>query len=226
LGTERPTPIIENYLSVIYTLERDKEPVIGARLADWFEVSAPTVTATIKRMIRDGWVTMNERKEIHLTKTGRKAAISVLRRHMLTETMLAQLLQVPWSKVHLEADDMEHTISRETMKLMSDRLDDPQTCPHGNPLPGFEDIIENWTRLTEIEAGQKVIIQRIHESAETKDQLMTFLEDNGLVPGTEVLIENVIVFNETISLKVGQNRVVLGFPVAKHIYVQHVEPVN
>ncbi|MBN1314710.1 MAG: metal-dependent transcriptional regulator, partial [Anaerolineales bacterium] len=220
---ERPTPIIENYLSVIYTLERDQEPVIGARLADWFEVSAPTVTATIKRMIRDGWVTMDDRKEIHLTKTGRKAAMSVLRRHMLTETMLARLLKVPWSKVHLEADDMEHTISRETMERMSDRLDAPQTCPHGNPLPGFEELMENWTRLTEVEAGQVVVIQRIHESAETKDQLMMFLEDNGLVPGTEVLVENVIAFNETLSLKVGQHVVVLGFPVAKHIFVQHQE---
>jgi DtxR family Mn-dependent transcriptional regulator len=223
---ERPTPIIENYLSVIYTLERDKETVIGARLADWFEVSAPTVTATLKRMIRDGWITMDERKEIHLTKTGRKAAISVLRRHMLTENMLARLLQVPWSKVHLEADDMEHTISRETMELMSDRLNDPQTCPHGNPLPGYEDIMEKWTRLTEIEAGQVVIIQRIHESAETKDQLMTFLEDNGLLPGTEVLVKDVIAFNETVSLQVGQNTVVLGFPVAKHIYVQCPESIS
>lgn len=220
---DRPTPIIENYLSVIYTLQRDKEPVIGARLADWFEVSPPTVTATLKRMVRDGLITMDERKEINLTKAGRKAAISVLRRHMLTETMLAQLLKVPWSQVHLEADDMEHTISHETMERISDQLDDPQTCPHGNPLPGFEELMEKWSRLTDVEPGQTVTIQRIHESAENKNQVLTFLEENGLLPGVDVLVEKVVDFNETITLEVGDKEIVLGFSIAKHIYVQQKE---
>ena len=115
---ERPTPTIEDYLGVIYTLERDGEPVIGARLAEWLEVSPPTVTATVKRMIRDGWVVMSDTKEIHLTTTGRQAARSLLRRHMLTELLLARMLDVPWSQVHQEADAMEHTISPETVERL------------------------------------------------------------------------------------------------------------
>ena len=52
----RPSPTIEDYLAVIYTLDRDGERVIGARLAQSLDVSAPTVTATLKRMERDGWI--------------------------------------------------------------------------------------------------------------------------------------------------------------------------
>ena len=220
MDATRPTPTIEDYLGVIYTLERDGEPVIGARLAEWMEVSAPTVTATVKRMIRDGWVTADERREIHLTAAGRKAAASVVRRHMLTELLLARVLEVPWSQVHQEADQMEHTISGETMQRLADRLEDPQTCPHGNPLPGHEALLQQWMALTAAEAGQRVLIKRVHESAEQNRELMVFLETHNVMPGTEARVEQVVDFNRTVSLRVGDETVVLGFPVADCIYVE------
>ena len=52
----RPSATIEDYLGVIYTLNRDGERVIAARLAESLDVSAPTVTITLRRMQRDGWV--------------------------------------------------------------------------------------------------------------------------------------------------------------------------
>lgn len=223
MNQPRPTPTIEDYLGVIYTLERDQELVIGARLAEWMEVSAPTVTATIKRMIRDGWVTVDERKEIHLTLAGSEAAKSLLRRHMLSELLLARLLDVPWSRVHKEADRMEHTLSRETMERIQERLDDPVTCPHGNPLPGHEALMKEWTPLDQTKAGQKVTIKRVHESAEENHELMVFLEEQNLMPGTEATVREIIPFNQTISLQVGQEVVVLGLSVAKHIFVQVCE---
>jgi DtxR family Mn-dependent transcriptional regulator len=216
----RPTPTVEDYLGAIYTMERDGETVIGARLSEWLEVSPPTVTATVKRMIRDGWVTMDRRKEIHLTSSGRQAAVSVLRRHMLSELLLAHHLGVPWSRVHQEADEMEHIISRDTMERMQDRLEDPRTCPHGNPLPGHEELMANWVALTEIESGQKVVIQRVHESLEQRPEVMVFLEAHDLVPGVEATVEEVIPFNETMSLLVGDKLIVLGFAVARGIFVE------
>jgi DtxR family Mn-dependent transcriptional regulator len=221
--TPRPTPTIEDYLGVIYTMERDGEPVIGARLAEWMEVSPPTVTATVKRMIRDGWVTANERREIHLTPAGRKAAASVVRRHMLTELLLARVLEVPWSQVHQEADEMEHTISGETMQRLLDRLDDPQTCPHGNPLPGHEALLQDWMPLTAAEPGERILIRRVHESAEQNRDLMVFLEAHNVMPGTQARVEQVIDFNRTVTLRVGDEQVVLGFPVAECIYVQALD---
>lgn len=216
----RPTPTIEDYLGVIYTLERDGEAVIGARLAEWMEVSPPTVTATVKRMIRDGWVTADERREIHLTATGRTAAASVVRRHMLTELLLARVLEVPWSQVHQEADQMEHTISGETVQRLLDRLNDPQTCPHGNPLPGHEALLQEWIPLTKAREGQNILIRRVHESAEQNRELMVYLETHQVMPGTAAIVQQVIDFNRTISLQVGEEEVVLGFPVAECIYIQ------
>ena len=220
MSEERPTPTIEDYLGVIYTLERDGEPVIGARLADWLEVSPPTVTATIKRMIRDHWVTMDASKEIHLTSAGREAARSLLRRHMLAELLLARILGVPWSRVHQEADAMEHTISSETVERMAARLDHPETCPHGNPLPGYEDRIADLFPLTRAKEGQHLTIRRVHEAAEEKPDLMAYFEQHGLLPGADVTVQEVMPFNETIMLECQGRPVVVGMTPAALIYAE------
>jgi DtxR family Mn-dependent transcriptional regulator len=222
MSVARPTPTIEDYLGVIYTLERDGETVIGARLAGWLEVSPPTVTATIKRMVRDGWVTMDRSKEIRLTAEGRLAAQSVLRRHMLAELLLARMLDVPWSQVHQEADAMEHTLSSATVERLNAKLDHPETCPHGNPLPGFEDQLGDLLPLSEAQAGQRLIIRRVHESAEEQPELMAYMEKQGLLPGAEISVQEIMTFNETISLECQGQTIVLGLSPAATVYAEQV----
>lgn len=216
----RPTPTVEDYLAVIYVMERDDGEVIAARLAESLEVAPPTVTLTIKRMERDGWVATDQGKDIRLTDKGCEAARSVIRRHMLTEWMLARMLKVPWSRVHAEADQIEHTISEEIEARMRTNLDDPQFCPHGNPLPGYEHIAADWLPLTGMLGGEKIIIRRIHETAEENHELLEFLEVNGVVPGAQAEVTEVLPFNQTLSLQMGNNKVALGFPTAKYIFVE------
>lgn len=216
----RPTPTIEDYLAIIYVLERDEAEVVAARLAESLEVAPPTVTATLKRMDRDGWIVTENGKNIRLTEKGCEAARSVIRRHMLTEWMLARMLQVPWSRVHAEADQIEHSISDEIEAQMRSNLDDPQLCPHGNPLPGYEHVAADWLPLTGVFAGEKVIIRRIHETAEDNPELLEFLEKNGLIPGALAAVTEVLSFNQTMSLRVGKHAVALGFPTARYIFVE------
>ncbi len=97
---------------------------------------------------------------------------------MLTEWMLARMLDVPWSEPHAEADHIEHTISAEIEDKMRSNLDDPSQCPHGNPLPGYEHITSSWLPLTSIHSGEMVTIRRIHETAEDNLDLLRFLESN------------------------------------------------
>jgi DtxR family transcriptional regulator, Mn-dependent transcriptional regulator len=216
----RPTPTIEDYLAIIYVMERDKDEVIAARLAESLEVSPSTVTMTVKRMERDGWLITEQGKDIRLTEKGCEAASSVIRRHMLTEWMLARMLKIPWSHVHAEADQIEHTISDEIEAQMRANLDDPQLCPHGNPLPGYEHVTVNWLPLTSIMPGEKIIIRRIHETAEENHELLEFLEMNGIVPGAQAEVAGILSFNQTIDLQVGNQKVALGLPTARYIFVE------
>jgi DtxR family Mn-dependent transcriptional regulator len=237
----RPTPTIEDYLAIIYVMERDEGEVVAARLAESLEVAPPTVTMTLKRMERDGWIdaiqplkkggmrtpnkpgqagTVEQGKAIRLTDKGCEAARSVIRRHMLTEWMLARMLKVPWSRVHAAADRIEHTISEEVESQMRANLDDPQLCPHGNPLPGYEYVAAGWSPLTEVPPGTRVLIRRIHETAEENPELLEFLEANRIVPGVQAKVSEVLPFNQTLSLQMGKNKVSLGFPTARYIFVE------
>ncbi len=220
MAERTPSPTIEDYLGIIFTLERDGEEVIGARLSELLEVSAPTVTVTLRRMVRDGWITMTPGKKIQLTPGGVEAAKAVIRRHMLTEWMLAKILNLPWSKVHEEAHKIEHSISSEVELSLIDKLDDPAQCPHGNPMPGQESISSNWKPLDECIAGDKIIIERIHEFLEEDPVLMDFLESNQILPGKQAQISEILPFNKTITLKNDAGVVTLGLDIAKSIYIE------
>ncbi len=221
LTENRPTPTIEDYLAILYVMERDGEAVVAARLAESMAVAPPTVTVTLKRMERDGWIAIDARRGIYLTAAGCQAASTVIRRHMLTEWMLARMLKVPWSRLHAEAHQIEHSISSQIERQLRANLDDPQVCPHGNPLPGYEHVAAAWLPLTEISAGQKIVIRRVHETAEENHELLQFLETNGIFPGVTALVSDVLAFNQTIGLQVGDRLVTVGFPTARYIYVEN-----
>src|SRR5579884_3551916 len=83
---------VEEYLETIYNMSMEGETVIGARLAEKFRVSAPTVTEMLKRLLRDGYVEMDNKRHVTLTEAGIEAAEAVLRRHRLTERFLVDML--------------------------------------------------------------------------------------------------------------------------------------
>jgi DtxR family Mn-dependent transcriptional regulator len=209
---------IEDYLIFIYILERDGDPVVGTRLAELLGVTPPTVTNTLKRMARDGLVSMDE-GGTHLTEQGLISARTVMRRHMLMEWMMARML--PWSKLHSEAHTLEHAISETAESALMEELNHPLTCPHGNPLPGNEDYVATWTPLTQAQVGERVTIRRVHELAEENTDLLAFLEAKGILPGQQVSICEVLDFNQTITLDVQDKPVTLGFAAARYIYVEH-----
>ncbi len=127
---------IEEYLEMVYRLDQKGGPVIGARLAEAVGVSAPTVTQTLKRMVKDGYVGMNARKEIALTPAGMEQVRSIQRRHRLAELLLTDILGFDWLQAHVEAVKFQHVLSPEVASAISRTLGDPLTCPHGNPIPG------------------------------------------------------------------------------------------
>jgi DtxR family transcriptional regulator, Mn-dependent transcriptional regulator len=216
----RPSPTIEDYLGVIYTLARDGERVIGARLAESLDVSAPTITATLKRMERDGWIMISADKVITLTEKGRTMAMSVIRRHMLTEWMLSRVLKLPFSELHREAHHIEHSLSSEVEERLQTEMDDPRFCPHGNPLPGFEDEVDQWQPLSLVSVGQDVVLKRIHENIEDQYESLFFLEASGLTPGTQIRVLDRLSFNETMLIQVDGKPVTLSLNLAELLYVQ------
>lgn len=209
---------IEDYLGIIYILERDNEPIQGVRLAELLGVSAPTVTNTMKRMVRDGLLEMDADTGTRLTAAGMEQAKTVMRRHMLAEWMLSRMIS--WSKLHKEAHSMEHAISDEVEATLISDLNQPELCPHGNPLPGHEAIVKDWVSLADLPTGSKGIIRRIHELAEETPDVLKFLEENHVNPGATIIKTEDLPFNETITLLVNGENVMFGYALAKYIYCE------
>src|SRR3954453_23002848 len=154
----RPTETIEDYLQLIYTMQREGAPVIAARIKERRGVSAPTAWATLKRMERDGLVELGRGRRIELSQKGVELAESIIRRHMLAERLLTDILHLEWADVHDEAHKMEDSISPLIERQILTLLDNPSTCPHGNPIPGldYESPVVSTTALPMVAEGETV----------------------------------------------------------------------
>jgi DtxR family transcriptional regulator, Mn-dependent transcriptional regulator len=219
-ASSRPTHTIENYLMTMYAMERDQGEIIAARLAEMLNVAPATVTMTFKRMARDHWITGKGHGGVHLTDTGRDAAASVIRRHMLVEWLLVKILKIPVNQTHDEAHNLEHAISPQLEDRLREILGNPRVCPHGNPFPGYEQVVSKWIPLTDVPVGEMVTVRRIHEFAEDNHELLTFLIENGVTPYAKATVTEVLPFNQTLTVQVDKKSVTLGSASARLIFVE------
>ncbi len=218
---DRPTPTVEDYLQDIYDLLEDGKTAIAARLAERIGVASPTAWATLQRMQRDGLVELHDRHEIHLTRKGKEAAESIKRRHFLAERLLVDILGLDWAESHEEAHRIEHAVSPLVEERIMALLGNPTTCPHGNPFPGLPR--PPTVLLSTLREGDERAVDGVQEDAEEDADLMRFLQQNGLTPGTRLRVVEVASYNSTMTVEVGGRRVVLGLPAAEQLRV--VDPV-
>src|SRR5438270_4261172 len=136
MAAAQHSPAVEDYLETIFELEESGVPVMRARLVERLGVSAPTVSETVARLEREGFLALDAQRLVRLTDRGRSAATGVMRRHRLAERLLVDVLQVPWHQVHEEAHRLEHAISETLEPYLVKVLGDPGTGPYCNPIPG------------------------------------------------------------------------------------------
>ena len=184
-------PAVEEYLETIYELEEAGIVPMRARIVERLGVSAPSVSETVKRLEREGYLTLEPTsRAMVLTESGRKYATDMVRRHRLAERLLVDVLHVPWHQVHDEACRLEHAISDNLERHLVAVLGDPATCPHGNPVPGSANPVPpgETVRLTDATAGASTEVRRIDEQLETDPQGLLLLETADLMPGSALTI--------------------------------------
>lgn len=180
-------PAFEEYCETIFELNEDGQKVIQARIAERLEVSRPAVSEMVRRLVDEGLVTVNKH-EISLTESGRELATTMVRRHRLAERFLTDMLGLSWAEAHHEAGKWEHVISPAVEDAIVAKLDDPTTCPHGNPIPGSGYVERELVTLTSLKTGDHAVITRIPEELEFTPGLLEFLETNAIVPGAEATV--------------------------------------
>jgi len=213
--------VIEEYLLILYELDRAGEKAKSITLASRLDTSPPTVHATILRMQRDGLIKISKSKEIILTKDGKKVAENIAYRHNLAEYFLCNTLGIPWYEVHKHAHLLEHAMTPTVVKKLAEFLDNPEFCPHGTPMPGAT-LPKNTITLMEAKQGMTVEVKMISEELEDSVDLMKILQKNHFLPGDQHRIIEKTEVMRAISLKSKSGSSSLPFHVAEKIFVVEV----
>jgi DtxR family Mn-dependent transcriptional regulator len=215
------TETYENYLETIYNMREEGQKIINARLADRLGVKPPTVSQTLQRMSRDGFVKIDD-GEIALTRRGTEVAEASIRRHRIIERFMSDILGIEWAVAHREAERLQHAMSDLIEHKMLEALGHPTTCPHGNPIPGMSTtrLPPDALTLASAPENQEVQILRITEEGERDPRLLDYLQKQGLIPGARVIVQEVVEYTGVVTFKKDDRPIALGLKAARTIWVR------
>ena len=214
------SPTAQTYLLTLRSMAgaglRPKAAAVARRLG----VSSQAVSEMIHRLAHDGFLTVEANRELKLTPQGRAAADAIFRRHSLLEWLLTRVVGLGWAESDEEASRLQSQISARVEARLAELLGNPPTCPHGNPI----DSRAARTRpagiaLNEAEQGSEVTIYRITEEAEEDVELLSYLEQSGLVPGAHARVLEISSSRDAITLDGPNGRSTMGMRPAGLIRV-------
>lgn len=212
-------PPVEEYLETVHSLKEEGTPVIQARIAERLGRSAPSVSEMLDRLSDDGYVRRDGRV-VELTPKGSALAEKVVRKHRLAERLLADVIGLEWHKIHQEAGRWEHVISDDVEARLIVLLDDPATCPHGNPIPGSRHAApsDQHLALADATTGSVIRLERISEEVEMDIDALAYLSSHRFTPGSTATVTSRAP-DGTLILDVDGGIVALGPALARRLFV-------
>ncbi len=203
---------------ILLTLARAEENACALTPADLAETLAFKPDPHLHRLVEQSLVRVDAEAKLALTDAGRDHALALLRRHRLAERLFTDVLGLDWARAHEEADKLEHAVTPDAERQLASQLGEPETCPHGNPIPGArgESIASSSRPLAVCAPHTRATIARI--ALETPAALQ-HLATLGLLPNIEIEIENKAPFGGPVLVRVGRARYALGRGLAARVWV-------
>ena len=211
---------VEDYLKAIYELEMRNGAAGTNEIAAVLRIAAPSVSGMIRRLSSQGLITHEPYKGVQLTREGRRAALKTIRRHRVIESYLTQALGYPWDRVHDEAERLEHAASDELIDRMAAAIGEPDTDPHGAPIPTREGTLSAepaLSALAELADGARARIARVEDRDAER---LRYLAGLGMAIDAEVELVSREPYDGPITVKVDGKRRVIGGELARHILVE------
>jgi DtxR family transcriptional regulator, Mn-dependent transcriptional regulator len=218
--TPELTGPVEDYLKAIYELETRHGAAGTNEIATALSIAAPSVSGMIRRLASQGLVTHEPYKGAQLTREGRRAALRTIRRHRVIESYLTTALGYPWDRVHDEAERLEHAASDELIDRMAAAIGEPETDPHGAPIPTREGTLAaapELAALAELAEGARARVARVDDRDAER---LRYLATLGLAIDAEIELVSRQPYDGPITVKVGGKRRVIGPELARTILVE------
>jgi DtxR family transcriptional regulator, Mn-dependent transcriptional regulator len=220
METELPTTAIQDYAKAIYSLESKGEAAVSTTdLADRLSLTAGSVSAMLRKLNERGIVEHERYRGVRLTREGRRIALQVIRRHRLLEQFLVEVLEMPWDRVHDEAEILEHVLSDEVERLIAAKLGDPEVDPHGDPIPteDFEVPAQETVPLNDLGVGDRGRFVRVSDA---DPAMLRYLSERGISPGEALEVIDRQPFGGPLSVRVAGTVHPLGGQLAEAMRVE------
>jgi len=211
----------DRYLEAIFYIDAEGDAVRPSRLASWLGVRPPTVTQALARLERDGFISTNDDRSVTFTHEGRTLAANVVRRHRILERWLTQGLGLDWATADEEAERLASSFSDLIIDQIDQSLGFPDTCPHGNVIPGRVAPYGELTAVAVLTAGSSARVRRISEIAEHDARvLLARLAEAHLHENSPIVVSSVD--SEVHLVVVGHGPLTLSHTDAALIWVDGV----
>jgi DtxR family Mn-dependent transcriptional regulator len=210
----------ENYAKALYELqEREPEGVGTTAVAQRLGVTPASASGMLRRLADEGVVEYAPYRGARLTPEGERIALEVIRHHRLIELFLAEVLGMPWDRVHEEAEVLEHHISEELEELIAAKLGQPALDPHGDPIPDRDLAVrsDDSVPLTELEVGQEGVFTRVSDSDAS---MLRYLAERSIQPGAKLAVRGHEPFGGPVVIEIGGRTHPLGPELAESMRVR------
>jgi DtxR family Mn-dependent transcriptional regulator len=210
----------ENYAKALYELQaREPEGVGTTAVAQRLGVTSASASGMLRRLADEGVVDYAPYRGARLTPEGERIALEVIRHHRLIELFLAEVLGMPWDRVHEEAEVLEHHISEELEELIAAKLGQPEIDPHGDPIPDRDLAIgdDDSLPLEELEPGERATFVRVSDSDAS---MLRYLADRQIQPGVLMEVKGREPFGGPVTVEIAGRTHPLGPELARSMRVE------
>lgn len=218
-GEEQLSESAENYLKTIYRLMTNEKTYIKPKLLAEFLTYAPsTLTITLQRLAKKGYIKYIKYRGVRLTKKGIMRVAKILRAHRLCEVFLHEKLGLDPVMTHNEACRMEHVLAEETVNKLESFLNYPKFCPHGNPIP---DRNLNLVKLKDMPLSAVGIgVFKVSRIAFETPEILALMMHIGIKPNVELEVIKIDKVNRVLIVRVGSNEHIVPLRVARVIMIR------
>ena len=103
-------------------------------VSNFIGLSSTKVNKLVSNLVSNGLMNKSD-SILKLTSTGDAQANELIRAHRLWETYQVEAMGMDASKIHPDAERMEHHLSKDMMDKIAKDLGHPDVDPHGSPIP-------------------------------------------------------------------------------------------
>ncbi len=209
----------ENYIKAIYHLGIGNEKMVSTNaIAEKMETKPSSVTDMMKKLSEKNLVNYKKYQGVSLTESGRKLALSIIRKHRLWEVFLVDKLDFQWDEVHEVAEQLEHIKSEKLVDKLDTYLGYPKLDPHGDPIPAKDGKFKEMVKilLSEAPINAMGLCIGVKDSSAT---FLKFLDKHKIALGDTIKVLDKEEFDGSLHIQIKQRNLLISEQIAANLFI-------